>query len=161
MSEKKKLSEQDYQKIIAKIESLNPEPSYNALLLSHYYSKLKNDTLAFKNAEEYIELRPDYYHSYYNKFRIMRDKGDYMAAIVALEEMLQTSTITPSDTYHAYIDMIKMYDKLLETEIDPIYIKKINTLVDKINYELNQYFKDAKTLEDIEFIEKIKSKYDE
>jgi hypothetical protein len=57
--------------------------------------------------------------------------------------------------------MIKMYDKLLETEIDPIYIKKINTLVDKINYELNQYFKDAKTLEDIEFIEKIKSKYDE
>lgn len=91
----------------------------------------------------------------------MRDKGDYMAAIVALEEMLQTSTITPSDTYHAYIDMIKMYDKLLETEIDPIYIKKINTLVDKINYELNQYFKDAKTLEDIEFIEKIKSKYDE
>ena len=161
MSEKKKLTEQDYQKIIAKIGSLNLEPSYNALLLSHYYSKLKNDTLAFKNAEEYIELQPDYYHSYYNKFRIMRDKGDYMAAIAALEEMIQTSTITPSDTYRAYINMIKMYDKLLETDADPMYIKKINHLVDKINYELNQYFKDDKTLEDIEFIEKIKSKYDE
>lgn len=161
ISEKKKRNEQDYQKIIAKIESLNLEPSYNDLLLSHYYSKLKNDTLAFNYAEGYINLQPDYYHSYYNKFRIMRDKGDYMAAIVALEEMMQTSTITPYDTYLAYMNMIKMYDKLLETDSDPMYIKKMNQLVDKINYELSQYFKDSKTLEDIEFIEKIESKYAE
>ncbi|MFO7843316.1 MAG: C45 family peptidase [Bacteroidales bacterium] len=161
MADKKELSEQDYLKIIAKIKSLNLEPSYHALLLSHYYSQLKNDSLAFKYAEEYIERQPDYYHSYYNKFRIMRDKGDYMAAIVALEEMMQTSTTTPSDTYLAYMNMIKMYDKLLETDPDPMYIKKINHLVDKINYELNQYFKDDKTLEDLEFIEKIESKYAE
>jgi len=161
MSGKKELSEQDYQKIIAKIKSLNLEPSYHTFLLSHYYSKLENDTLAFKYAEEYIELQPDYYHSYYNKFRIMRDKGDYMAAIVALEEMMQTSTITPSDTYLAYMNMIKMYDKLMEKDLDPMYIKKIKHLVDKIYYELNQYFKDGKTLEDLEFIEKIESKYAE
>ncbi|HSH50952.1 MAG TPA: C45 family peptidase [Bacteroidales bacterium] len=161
VSEKKKKSEQDYKKIISKIKSLKLEPSYNALLLSYYYSKLKNDTLAFENAEKYIALQPDYYHSYYNKFRIMRDKGDYMAAIVALEEMMQTSTTTPSDTYRAYIHMIKMYDKLLETDRDPMYIQKINTLVNKINYKLNQYFKDDKTLEDIEFIEQLESKYDE
>lgn len=161
MSEKKKLTEQDYKEIISKIESLKLEPSYNALLLSHYYSQLKNDTLAFRYAEDYIELQPDYYHSYYNKFRIMRDKGNYIGAIVALEEMLQTSTTTPSDTYLAYMNMIKMYDKLLETDADPIYIKKINNLVDKINYELNQYFKDDKTLEDIELIDNIVKKYAE
>lgn len=161
MSDKKKLTELDYNEIISKIKSMRIEPSYHALLLSYYYSQLKNDTLAFKYAEEYINLQPDYYHSYYNKFRIMRDKGDYMAAIVALEEMMQTSTTTPSDTYLAYINMIKMYDKLLETDRDPMYIKKINHLVDKINYELNQYFKDSKTLENLKFIEKIESKYAE
>ncbi|MGM0406947.1 MAG: hypothetical protein ACQERU_03140, partial [Bacteroidota bacterium] len=157
----KKLEDEDYKKIIEKINNLNLEPAYQYYLLSYYYAKLNDHEQAFEYAEKYIKEKPDFYHAYQHKFEMLKEKGEYMSAIVTLEEMLQTTTITPADTYFAYINMIKMYDKLLETDSDPMYIKKMNQLTDKIRYELDQYFKDDKTLEDIEFIEKIESKHNE
>ena len=108
---KKKLENEDYQKIIKQIEVYNLESAYKAWLQSYYYSRLKDDENAFLNAEKYISELPDYYHSYYNKYQIMKDMGEYMKAIVALEEMLQTSTINPYYEYIANLNMIKMYDK--------------------------------------------------
>ncbi|MFP4023831.1 MAG: C45 family autoproteolytic acyltransferase/hydrolase [Thiohalospira sp.] len=157
----KKLTEDDYKTIIEKVKGFQLEPAYQYYLLSFYYLKLQNYEQAFEYAGKYIHEKPDFYHTYKHKFTVMKEKGDYMGAIVALEEMLQTSTITPADSYFAYINMIKMYDKLFEADSDPMYINKINHLTDKIKYELNQYFKDDKTLEDIELIDNIVKKYAE
>ena len=156
---KKKFESEDYQTIINQIQIFNLEPAYEAYLLSYYYSKLKDDENAFINAEKYISEKPDYYHSYYNKYVIMRDKGDYMDAIVALEEMLQTSTLNPYYEYRASVNMIEMYDKLLDQKKDELYIDKINKLADKIRTDLSQYFIDERTKKDLELIKSIKKKY--
>jgi hypothetical protein len=89
----------------------------------------------------------------------MRDKGDYLDAIVALEEMLQTSTINPYYEYLAHLNMIRMYDKLLEQESDQIYIRKIERLADGIRSNLGQYFIDKSTQKDLEEIKTIEEKY--
>ena len=158
-SDKKKLEKEDYQKIIKQIEDFKLEPAYETYLLSNYYSKLKDNEKAFINAEKYILERPDYYHSYYNKYLIMKDKGDYMDAIVALEEMLQTSTLNPYYEYRANVSMIEMYDKLLEQTSDQLYIDKINKLADKVRSDLSQYFIDKKTKKDLDLIKSIEEKY--
>jgi hypothetical protein len=158
-SEKKKIENTDYQAIIKQIKSFDLEPAYEYYLLSYYNSKLKDHENAFINAEKYIEEKPDYYHSYFSKYQIMRDKGDYMAAIVALEEMLQTSTINPYYEYLADVYMIEMYDKLTEKNQDKMYIDKINTLADKIRENLRQYFIDEETKKDLRLIESIENKY--
>jgi hypothetical protein len=158
-SGKKKLKKEDYKKIIKQIEDFKLEPAYETYLLSHYYSKLKDNEKAFINAEKYILERPDYYHSYYNKYLIMKDKGDYMDAIVALEEMLQTSTLNPYYEYRANLNMIEMYDKLLEQAHDQLYIDKINKLADKVRSDLSQYFIDKKTKKDLDLIKSIEEKY--
>ncbi|MCK5169705.1 MAG: hypothetical protein KAQ75_07490, partial [Bacteroidales bacterium] len=159
ISDKKKLEKEDYQKIIKQIEDFKLEPSYKTYLLSNYYSKLKDNEKAFINAEKYISERPNYYHSYYNKYIIMKDKGDYMDAIVALEEMLQTSTINPYYEYLANLKMIELYDKLLEQNFDQLYVDKINKLADKVRSNLSQYFIDKKTKKDLDLIKSIEEKY--
>jgi hypothetical protein len=158
-SDKKKLETDDYLKIINQIKTFKLELAYKSYLLSFYYSKLEDDENAFINAEKYISEKPDYYHSYYNKYLIMRDKGDYMDAIVALEEMLQTSTINPYYEYQASVNMIKMYDKLLDQSRDELYIDKIYKLADKIRTDLSQYFIDEWTKKDLEMIKSIEEKY--
>ncbi|MEE4197273.1 MAG: C45 family peptidase [Bacteroidales bacterium] len=155
----KELNPEDYRKIIKKIQQAALEPAYQYYLLSWYFLQLENYEKAFEYAEKYIAEKPDFYHPYRHKYAVMKEKNDYHGAIVALEEMLQTPTVTPDDIYFATIRMIKMYDKLQEVNPDPIYIRKINTLADKIRYELTQYFKDDKTLEDLEWIEKLELKY--
>ena len=158
-SGKKKFKIEDYKKILKQIDIYDLEPAYKAYLLSDYYSKLKDNENAFLNAEKYISENPDYYHSYYNKYQIMRDMDEYMKAIVALEEMMQTSTINPYYEYRANINMIEMYDKLLEQNYDRMYIDKINKLADKIRSDLNQYFIDEKTKTDLDKIKSIEEKY--
>ena len=158
-SNKKKFENDDYQKIIMEIEDLNLDPVYKAYLLSHYYAKLKDHEKAFVNAERYITQRPDYYHSYFNKYLIMKNKGDYMDAIVALEEMLQTSTLNPYFEHRANVNMIVMYDKLLEHTYDQLYIDKINNLADKVRSNLTQYFIDEDTKKELELIKSIQEKY--
>jgi tetratricopeptide (TPR) repeat protein len=158
-SGKKKIESEDYQAIINQIEKCDLEPAYENYLLSYYYSKLKDHEKAFINAEKYIKEKPDYYHSYYNKYQIMRDKGEYMDAIVALEEMLQTSTINPYYEYLADLYMIEMFDKLAETMQDQMYIDKINNLADKIRENLTQYFIDERTQKDLKLIKSIEDKY--
>ena len=159
ISHKKKLEQEDYQALLTKVESLELGPAHKALLLSYYNSQLENHELAFINAEKYILELPDYYHTYYNKYRIMKNKGDYLEAIVALEEMLQTSTITPYYTYLAKINMIEMYDKLLGQKTDSVYIGKINRLADEIRDDLKQYFIDKRTQKDLDLIQSIENKY--
>jgi hypothetical protein len=156
---KKKLESEDYEKIIVQIETFKFEPAYKAYLLSYYYSKLKNHQKAFENAEKYIAELPDYFLSYFNKFQIMRDKGDFMDAIVALEEMMQSSTINPYYEYLANLYMIEMYDKLLEKNKDQLYIDKINSLARKVRSDLSQYFIDKETQKDLEHIKLIEEKY--
>lgn len=156
---KKKLKEEDYQKIVNQIKNYDLEPAYSSYLLSYYNSKLSDNENAFLNAEKYIELRSDYYHSYYNKFQIMRDKGDYLDAIVALEEMLQTSTLSPYYEYLAHLNMIRMYDKLLTQKSDDIYMDKIHKLADGIRDNLSQYFIDKSTQKDLDEIKAIEEKY--
>jgi len=89
----------------------------------------------------------------------MRDQDNYMDAIVALEEMLQTSTINPYYEYLADLNMIEMFDKLAEKNQDQLYIDKINSLADKIRKNLNQYFIDERTQKDLKLIESIENKY--
>ena len=89
----------------------------------------------------------------------MKDKGDYMDAIVALEEMLQTSTINPYYEYLANLKMIELYDKLLEQNFDQLYVDKINKLADKVRSNLSQYFIDKKTKKDLDLIKSIEEKY--
>lgn len=158
-SGKKKFESEDYQAIVNQIKLFKLEPAYKAYLLSYCYSKLNDDENAFINAEKYISEKPDYYHSYYNKYIIMRDKGDYMDAIVALEEMLQTSTVNPYYDYRASVNMIEMYDKLLDQKTDELLIDKINMLADKIRKDLSQYFIDERTKKDLELIKSIQKKY--
>jgi len=158
-SGKKKLESKDYQAIINQIKRFDLEPAYEYYLLSYYNSKLKDHEKAFINAEKYIEEKPDYYHSYYNKYQIMRDKGDFMEAIVALEEMIQTSTINPYYEYLADVYMIEMFDKLAEKNMDKMYIDKINTLANKVRENLTQYFIDEETKKDLKLIESIENKY--
>ncbi len=158
-SSKKKIENEDYQIIIKQIDTYKLEPAYKFYLLSYYNSKAKNHEKAFINAEKYIEEKPDYYHSYYNKYQIMRDKGDYMDAVVALEEMLQTSTINPYYEHRANLYMIEMFDKLAEKNKDQIYIDKISALANKIKKDLNQYFIDERTQKDLKLIESIENKY--
>jgi len=159
LGDKKKLDNEDYQRIIDKVKQLDLEPAYQYYLLSYYYAKLKNNELAFKNAEKYIEERPDFLLSYYNKYKIMRDKGDFMDAIVALEEMLQTSTINPYYEYLAHLNMIRMYDKLLQQKSDDINVRKIEKLADGIRDNLSQYFIDKRTQKDLNEIKAIEEKY--
>ncbi|MBI9053595.1 MAG: hypothetical protein JEY96_07235 [Bacteroidales bacterium] len=156
---KKKLESEEYKMIISQIDNYDLENSYKSYLVSSYNSSLGNKENAFINAEKYIELCPDFFHSYYNKFQIMRDKGDFMDAIVALEEMLQTSTINPYYEYLAHLNMIRMYDKLLEQESDQIYIRKIEKLADGIRSNLGQYFIDKSTQKDLEEIKTIEEKH--
>lgn len=156
---KNKLEIDDYKRIVTQIETYKLEPAYKSYLLSYYYSKLGEDEKSFVNAEAYISERPDYYHSYYNKYQIMRDKGNYMDAIVALEEMLQTSTINPYYEYLADIYMIEMYDKLLNQNRDQLYIDKINSLAHKVRLDLSQYFIDKETQKELEHIKSIEGKY--
>lgn len=159
MASKKKLKEEDYLTIKKEIAKLRLEPAYKAYLFSYYSSKLNNHELAFGNAEQYISLRPDYYHAYLNKYRIMREKGDYMDAIVALEEMQQISTITPYYKYFARVKMIEMYDKLLEEKRDQVYIDKIFRLAKQTREDLSQYFIDERTQKDLDLIKSIEEKY--
>ena len=158
-SGKKKFKNEDYKKILKQIEIYDLEPAYKVYLLSYYYSKIGDNENAFLNAEKYISEKPDYYHSYYNKYQIMRDMGEYMKAIVALEEMLQTSTINPYYEYRANINMIEMYDKLIEQNHDRMYIDKISKLADKIRSDLSQYFIDKRTKADLDMIQLIEEKY--
>ncbi len=158
-SGKKKFKNEDYKKILKQIEIYDLDPAYKAYLLSDYYSKINDNENAFLNAEKYISEKPDYYHSYYNKYQIMRDMDEYMKAIVALEEMMQTSTINPYYEYRAKIHMIELYDKLLEQNYDQMYIDKISKLADKIRSDLNQYFIDKKTKTDLDMIKLIEEKY--
>lgn len=158
-SDKKKLEDEDYLSILNYVEHKEMEPAYKFYVLSYFYSKVKNHEQAFINAEKYIEERPDFYHSYLNKYQIMRDKGDYMGAIVALEEMVQTSTISPYYEYKADVYMIELYDKILHNERDQIYINKINRLADKIRDNLTQYFIDERTKKDLNLIKSIEDKY--
>ncbi len=159
IADKKKLKDADYMNIIGKIEELKLEPAYKACLLSFYSSKVKMNQKAFENAEEYISIRPDYYHVYYNKYKIMKSKADYMGAVVALEEMLQTTTITPYYDYFAKVKMIEMYDRLLDQNKDEDYIDKIFKLAKQIRIDLNQYFIDKRTQEDLDMIKSIEEKY--
>jgi len=156
---KKKFEEEDYQMIIDKINTCQLERSYKSYLLSYYYSKLRDHKNTYINSEKYIEERPDFYHSYFNKYQIMRDKGDYMDAIVALKEMLQTSTINPYFEYLAHLNMIRMYDKLLQEKFDDFYIDKIEKLADGIRTNLSQYFIDKITQKDLNEIKAIEKKY--
>lgn len=156
---KKKLEINDYKRIVTQIETYKLEPAYKSYLLSYYYSKLRDDEKAFVNAETYISERPDYYHSYYNKYQIMRDKGNYMDAIVALEEMVQTSSINPYYEYLSKLYMIEMYDKLLDKNRDQLYIDKINSLAHTLRLDLSQYFIDKETKKDLEKIKSIEAKY--
>lgn len=156
---KKKLEDKDYERIITQIEMYELEPAYKAYLLSSYYSKLKNHQEAFESAENYISEKPNYFLSYFNKYQIMRDKGDFMDAIVALEEMMQTTTINPYYEYLANLYMIEMYDKLLEINKDQLYIDKINSLARKVRSDLSQYFIDNETQKDLDHIKLIEEKY--
>ena len=156
---KKKLESEDYNKVIQKVNDLSLEPAYKAYLLSHYYSKLGNHEKAFENAEKYIAERPDYYHSYYNKYLRMKEKGDYMGAIVALEEMMQTSTFTPYYNYFAKVNMIELYDKIQQQNPDNTIVDKIYRLADEIRDDLKQYFIDAETQKDLNRINAIEEKY--
>ncbi len=158
-SGKKEIEDEDLKNIKNQIEKYDLEPAYEYYLLSYYNSKLKDHEKAFVNAEKYIKEKPDFYHSYYNKYQIMRDKGDYMDAVVALEEMLQTSTINPYYEYLADLYMIQMFDKLAEKNQDKMYIDKINALADKIRKNLNQYFIDERTQKDLKLIESVENKY--
>ncbi|MCB2195573.1 MAG: linear amide C-N hydrolase [Bacteroidetes bacterium] len=160
ISDKRKVDNEEYQLIIDKIGTLKLEPAYKFWLLSHYYSKLGNHEKAFENAQNYIAERPDYYHAYYNKYQTEKNRESYLDAIVALEEMMQTSTITPYYYYLAKIKMIELYDQLLDHQKDQIYIEKIHRLAKEIKSELNQYFIDKETQNDLKLIESIIEKYD-
>ncbi|MGE0088037.1 MAG: C45 family autoproteolytic acyltransferase/hydrolase [Bacteroidales bacterium] len=155
----KKLSEKNYQLIIDEIQKYNLQPAYKALELSNIYLKLKDYENAYIQAENYITDAPDYYPAYYQKYRIVREKGDNLKAIVTLEEMLQTSTINPYYEYRAKVNMIEMYDKLLENKTDPVYIEKILNLYAQIKSDIIQYFVDTETQKDLDLIEKIVKKY--
>lgn len=161
ISDRRKISSKEYQLIIDKIGTLKLEPAYNYLLLSFYYSKLSNHEKAFENAQNYIAERPDYYHAYYNKFRIEKNRGSYLDAIVALEEMMQTSTISTYYKHFAKLKMIELYDKLLDNQKDQVYIEKIHRLAKEIKSELNQYFMDNETLNDVKAIQSIVEKYED
>jgi hypothetical protein len=89
----------------------------------------------------------------------MRNKGDNLDAIVALEEMLQTSTLSPYYEYLAHLNMIRMYDKLLTQKSDDIYMDKIYKLADGIRTNLSQYFIDKSTQKDLDEIKAIEEKY--
>lgn len=156
---KKKLSEKDYHLIIYEIQKYKLQPAYKALELSNVYLKLKDYENAYIQAENYIAGAPDYYPAYYQKYRILREKGDHLKAIVTLEEMLQTSTINPYYEYRAKVNMIEMYDKLLENKTDPVYIEKILNLYAQIKSDIIQYFVDTETQNDLDLIEKIVKKY--
>lgn len=156
---KKKLDTEDYKKIINKIDESDLEPAYKAYLLSYYYSKIGDHEKTFNNAEKYIAERPDYYHSYYNKYLRMKEKGNYMDAIVALEEMMQTSTCTPYYVYLAKVNMIELYDKIQQQNPDQTYLDKINRLADEIRDDLKQYFIDKETQDDLDKIRTIEEKY--
>jgi len=156
---KKKLTESDYKIIIDYVQPSNLNPAFKSYLLSGFYSNLKDNENSFIQAENYISEMPDFSHSYYNKYKVMRDMGEYMKAIVALEEMLQTSTINPYYEYRAKISMIEMYDKLLENKYDSVYIDKIHKLYSQINTDIIQYFVDTETQKDLDLIEKINKKY--
>lgn len=156
---KKKLKTENYKSILSQIENYNLEPAYKAYLLSSYYSKLNDHQKAYENAEAYISEKPDYFLAYYNKYQIMSEKGDFMDAIVALEEMLQTSTINPYYEYLANLYMIQLYDKLLQQNKDQLFIDKINSLAHKLRLDLSQYFVDKETKRDLELIKTIEEKY--
>lgn len=160
IADSRKIGNEQYQLIIKKISTLKLEPAYNFWLLSSYYSKLGNHEKAYENAQNYIAERPDYYHAYYNKYEIEKNKGNYREAIVALEEMMQTTTISPYFKYLAKIKMIKLYDQLLNHQKDQIYIEKIHRLAKEIKSELNQYFMDKETQKDLNLIQSITEKYD-
>jgi hypothetical protein len=161
ISNKRKIGSEEYKIIIDKIGSLKLEPAYKFWLLSHYYSKLGNHEKAFENAQNYMAERPDYYHAYYNKYWIEKNKGSYLDAIVALEGMMQTSTIPPYYRYFAKLKMIKLYDKLLDEQKDQVYIEKIHRLAKEIKSELNQYFVDKETQKDLKVIQSIIEKYED
>lgn len=160
ISNERTIGSEEYQLIINKIGTLKLEPAYKFWLLSHYYSKLGNHEKAFENAQNYIAERPDYYHAYYNKYEFEKNRGSYLDAIVALEEMMQTSTISPYYRYFAKLKMIELYDKLLDHQKDQIYIEKIHRLAKEIKSELNQYFMDKETQKDLNLIQSIIEKYD-
>jgi hypothetical protein len=155
ISDNRKIGSEEYQLIINKIGTLKLEPAYKFWLLSHYYSKLGNHEKAFENAQNYIAERPDYYHAYYNKYQIEKNRESYLDAIVALEEMMQTSTIAPYYNYLAKTKMIELYDQLLDHQKDQIYIEKIHRLAKEIKSELNQYFVDKETKKDLKLIQSI------
>ena len=152
---KKKWNKKDYELIIDTLQYFNLSPSYKAHQLSTYYSRLNDSENAYIHAEKYISEMPDYFHAYYNKYQVMRNSGEYMKAIVALEEMLQTSTINPYYEYRAKVNMIEMYDKLLKDKYEQVYIDKIYKLYAQIKADLIQYFIDEETQKDIDLIEKI------
>ena len=159
MGNKKKLENEDYRKIINTIDKLDLEPAYKYYLLSFYYSKLENYELAHKKAEKYIEERPDFFLAYYNKYKILNEKGDYIGAIQALEEMLKTSTINPYYEYLAYVSKIKLYDKLLEQNLEQTYIDEIFRLGKKVREDISKYLIDNDTRKDLDVIKTIEEKY--
>jgi len=158
-SKKKKLTNKDFLLIIDNLKNYNLEPALGEYLLSSYYLKLKDYENAYIHADNYIAELPDYFLAYYNKYRVVREKKDYFKAIVTLEEMLQTSSVNPYFEYRAKVNMIEMYDKLLQTKNDEVYIEKIHKLYAQINSDIIQYFVDTEIQKDLDIIEKIIKKY--
>ena len=156
---KKKLADKDYELINDEIQRYNLQPAYKAYLLSSNYLKLKDYENAYIQADNYIAGAPDYSTAYYHKYRVVKEKGDYLKAIVTLEEMMQTSTMNPYFEYRAKINMIEMYDKLLQIKKDDIYIEKIHKLYAQIKSDIIQYFVDEVTQKDLDLIEKIINAY--
>ncbi|HRW63535.1 MAG TPA: hypothetical protein P5132_08610, partial [Bacteroidales bacterium] len=156
---KKKLDNNDYGLIIKQIPEFNLQPAYQAYLQSYYYDLMKDYDNANLQAQQYILELPDFYNTYFNKYKIMRNKGDYMGAIVALEQMMQTSTINPYYEYLANVYMIEMYHELVNQKYDQIYVDKILKLSKHVRWLVSQYMIDKDTQKDLDKIANIEKKY--
>ena len=158
-SGKKKLDNNDYSLIIKQILEFNLQPAYQAYLQSYYYDLMKDYDNANLQAQQYILELPDFYNTYFKKYKIMRNKGDYMGAIVALEQMMQTSTINPYYEYLANVYMIEMYNELVNQKYDQIYVDKILKLSKHVRWLVSQYMIDKDTQKDLDKIANIEKKY--
>ncbi|RKE02225.1 C45 family peptidase [Marinifilum flexuosum] len=136
-SRKKKLEEEDYLKMIEKVNELELQPAYKYNLLSRCYINVENKEKAIEYASKYVAEMPTFGSAYITQFTINRLSKDYEKAIQSILEMLKNAHNTPSDYFWAKRQMIRMYDKMQTQSPNPENIRQMK----KLNQEIKELCK--------------------
>lgn len=155
----KKLTKKDHEKKISYISKLLLDETYKNILLSDEYLEIGEYKKSLNYSERYIKSYPNHFDSYENKLKVFKKQKKYLDAISIAKKIINTKTIPPRNKFYKKIEIVKLYEKLMNDEVNINYKNEVLAYIESAKDQARKFYVDEYIQGKIDELDDIKAKY--